>query len=249
MTPTATALIVDDEPLARRKLAELLSDEEWLRPVGEAADGDTAVREIERLKPDVVFLDIEMPGLSGIRVLERCSHHPVVVFTTAFDRYAVTAFELEALDYLLKPFGRERFQAALRRVREALGRPDPEVAERAGRALADGPREPIQRIFVRDRGRIVPVPVAEIVRLEAEDVYVAVYTGGRRYLVHVALHELERTLDPARFVRIHRCHLVNLDFVAAFRPLDDSRLEVEMKDGARLAASRSRSKELRERVV
>lgn len=248
MTRTATALIVDDEPLARRKLLELLSEAEWLRAVGEAADGETAAREIDRLEPHVVFLDIEMPGLSGLRVLERCRHRPVVVFTTAFDRYAVTAFELEALDYLLKPFGRDRFQAALRRVREALERPDPEALERASRALA-GAREPVDRIFVRDRGRIIPIGVAEITRLEAEDVYVAVHAAGRRYLVHLALQELERNLDPSRFVRIHRCHVVNLDFVAAFRPMEDSRLEVEMKDGTRLAASRARSKELRDRVV
>lgn len=247
MTKPATALIVDDEPLARRKLAELLADVEWLRAVGEAADGETAARSIDDLRPDVVFLDIEMPGLSGIRVLERCRHRPVVVFTTAFDRYAVTAFELEALDYLLKPFGRERFQATLRRLREALDRPDADVLERAGRAIASPP-PPLDRLFVRDRGRIVPIAVGDIVRLEAEDVYVAVFTGGRRYLVHAPLHDIERRLDPSRFLRIHRCHVVNLDFVAAFRPMEDSRLEVQMKDGTRLAASRARSKELRERV-
>ncbi len=245
---TVTALIVDDEPLSRLKLRELVAGAEGLTCVGEVADGDSAVREIDRLRPDVVFLDIQMPGRSGLRVLESCRHHPVVIFTTAFDRYAVTAFELEAVDYLLKPFGRERFEAAVRRARARLERPDPDLLERARLALGGGPQR-LARIFVRHCGHILPLTTSDIERLEAEADYVAIVCGGRRYLVHLPLSELEQRLDPERFVRIHRGHIVNLDHVAAFRPQADSRLLVEMHDGTRLMASRTRSRELRDRAV
>jgi two-component system, LytTR family, response regulator len=247
MIVPATALIVDDEPLARHKLRELLEDVDWLTCVGEAGDGESAVRAIDAQRPDLVFLDVEMPGFSGLQVLERCQHRPAVVFTTAFDRYAVAAFELEALDYLLKPFGRERLLAALRRARQALGCGEADTAERARRAIK-GEAEPLARIFVRDRGRIVPVSLADVQRLEAQDDYVEVVAGGRRHLVHLSMNDFERRLDPARFVRVHRAHIVNLDYVAAFHPLADSRLEVEMRDGTRIVASRERSKALRVRA-
>lgn len=244
-----TAVIVDDEPLARRRLRELLDGIDWIACVGEAADGDAAVAVIDDRRPHLVFLDIELPGFSGIEVLRRCRCRPAVIFTTAFDRYAVTAFELEAVDYLLKPFGRERLDAALRSVRLMLGRGDADALERAERASTAGPSKPIWRLFVRDRGRIVPIAMREVERFEAEDDYVRVCVGGRGHLIHVPLQELESRLDPGRFVRVHRRHIVNLDHVAWFRSLDDSRLEVHMKDGSRVVASRSRSKDLRERVV
>jgi two-component system LytT family response regulator len=248
MTRPVTALIVDDEPLARAKLREMLADEEWILCVGDAADGESAVRAIDQERPDLVFLDVEMPGFSGLQVLERCQHRPAVIFTTAFDRYAVAAFELEALDYLLKPFGRERFHAALRRVRHAIGQDETATIERARRALATS-AEPLARIFVRDRGRIVPVAIADVHRFEAQDDYVEIVVGSRRHLVHLAMNDFERRLDPSRFVRVHRAHIVNLDHVAAFHRLGDSRLEVEMRDGTRIVASRERSKALRDRAV
>lgn len=252
MTVSIRALVVEDEPLARQQIRELASDVAWLSVVGEAEDGSSAVRAIDELRPDLVFLDIRIPELSGLEVLERAEHDPAVIFTTAFDQYAVAAFELGALDYLLKPFGRDRFLAAVERARRALSADPPELesstAVRARSALGStvGPAE---RIFVRDRGRIVPIPVREIERLEAEDDYVAVYARGRRFLVYLPLGEFERRLYPERFLRIHRSHIVNLDYVTALEPFDGARLQVEMRDGTKLMASRTRSRELRHLAI
>jgi two-component system LytT family response regulator len=245
---TLKVLIADDEPPARQQLLDLLADVPWVTCVGEAADGGAAAAAVDRLRPDVLFLDIEMPVLSGLAVLERVRHRPAVVFTTAYDRYAVAAFELAALDYLLKPFGRERLQAALERARRAVAERNALSAlERAREAGSNG--APPRRFFVRDGGRIVPIAVRDIQRLEARDDYVEVIAGGPSYLVHLPLAEFERRLDPSRFVRIHRSRIVNLDLVTGFTPYDATRLQVEMKDGTRLLASRMRSRSLRERSL
>jgi two-component system LytT family response regulator len=251
VTTPVRALVIEDEPLARRQLRELAADVPWLSFVGEAEDGAAAVRAIDELRPDLVFLDIRMPELSGLEVLERVEHEPAVIFTTAFDQYAVAAFELGALDYLLKPFGRERFLAAVERARRALGTERDHESDHDASTLArtraalGATTGPMERIFVRDRGRIIPIPVREIERLEAEDDYVAVYARGRRFLVYLPLGEFERRLDPERFLRVHRSHVVNLDFVTALVPFDAARLQVEMRDGTKLMASRARSRELR----
>jgi two-component system LytT family response regulator len=238
-------LIVEDEPLARQKLRVLVDEVPWLACAGEAGDGSTALRLIDELEPDLVLLDIELPELDGLTVLARAEHTPAVIFTTAYDHYAVSAFELAALDYLLKPFGRERFQVAVERARRTLEAGAPSTRERAQRAL--GARDaPLDRILVRDRGRITPVALAEIERLEAEDDYVAVIAGGRRFLVYLPLAEFERRLDARRFVRVHRSHIVNLDFVRHLVPFDAGRLQVEMRDGTRILASRARSRALRD---
>ena len=237
-----SALIVDDEPLARKQLRDLIRGVPWLECIGEAGDGHSAVEMVDRDSPDIVFLDIQMPGMLGIEVLRRVRRRPAVIFTTAYDRYAVTAFELQAMDYLLKPFGRERFEAALERARAALLDRSAWPGDRLDPAA--GPRA-MTRLFVRERGRIVPVPVASIERVEARDDYIALYVGGRRHLVHMSMNDLEAMMDPGRFVRIHRRHIVNLDHVVGFTPHDGTRLEVEMKSGVRLVASRARSRTLR----
>jgi two-component system LytT family response regulator len=253
VTTLVRALVVEDEPLARRQLRELAAGVPWLSCVGEAPDGASAVHAIDELQPDLVFLDIRMPELTGLEVLERAAHEPAVIFTTAFDQYAVAAFELGALDYLLKPFGRERFLAAVERARRALGAPrtdddDGSTVDRA-RAALGATAGPVERIFVRDRGRIVPLPVRDIERLEAEDDYVAVHTRGRRFLVYLPLADFERRLDPDRFLRVHRSHVVNLDFVTALVPFDAARLQVELRDGTKIMASRARSRELRHLAI
>ncbi|MDQ6771306.1 MAG: LytTR family DNA-binding domain-containing protein [Gemmatimonadota bacterium] len=241
-------VVVEDEPIARERLCELLDRVDWIECVGQAADGLSAVRTIDELRPDLVFLDIEMPGITGIEVLKRIKHDPAIVFTTAYDRYAVAAFELEALDYLLKPFGAKRLDAALERVKKNLLL-DSEfsAAERARIALES--RETFTRIFVRDGGRIIPIAVDAIDRLEAEDDYVGVHANGKRYLVYLGLAEFEARLDAERFVRIHRSHIVNLDKVAALLPQVGGRLMVEMKDGVTLPASRTRAKGLKQLAI
>jgi two-component system LytT family response regulator len=239
-------LVVEDEPLSRRALRSLVEEVDWLDLVGEAADGRQAVERIDALRPDLVFLDVHMPELSGIEVLSRVEHRPAVVFTTAFDRYAVAAFELEAIDYLIKPFGRKRFHATLERVRRRLASASewlPPAAERARAALGDGP---LERLFAHRGDRIVPLPVAEVTRIEACDDYTEVHCRGETYLVHLRLADLERRLDPARFVRVHRSHIVNLDRVEQMRPHDERRLAIRLADGSTVVASRIGSQKLRE---
>jgi two-component system LytT family response regulator len=237
-----TALVVDDEPVARAGLRALLGEIDWIACVGEAASGPAAVEAIDRLRPDLAFLDIQMPGLTGIEVLRRTQHRPLVVFTTAWAQHAVTAFELGALDYLLKPFGAERLYATLERVRAAVGEPAPSPADRLAEALV---REPLSRLFVRTGRAIVPLAIGSVTRFEAVGDYVAIHAAVGQHLLHLSLNRLEERLDPRRFVRIHRGCIVNLDAVAAFRRQAGGRLVAEMSDGARLPVSRARAQELR----
>ena len=241
--PRIRALVVDDEPLARERLRELIAEMPWLDRVGEAATGAEAIAALDRLRPDLVFLDIQLPGMSGLEVLRGSRHVPAVVFTTAHDRFAVTAFELGALDYILKPFGRDRFGQAMRRARPVLeARLGTGSAERARDVLHDGP---LLRLFVRDGGRILPLPLSAVERVQAADDIVLIHAGDRVFRLNVPLAELEKRLDPRTFVRIHRSHLVNLEHVASLEPLDDSRLEVSLRSGLKLMASRQRSRALR----
>jgi two-component system, LytTR family, response regulator len=244
MTDTVTALIVDDEPLARRKIRQLLAAVPWIECVGEVGDGLTAVSAIDEQQPDLVFLDIHMPRLSGLEILHRAKHAPAVIFTTAYDRYAVTAFELAAVDYLLKPFGRERLVTSLERVRTLLGRADSaQTAARSREAFGAGPT---RRLFVREAGRVIPVRTTDVVRLEASDDFVVIHTTAQRYRMGVPLQQIAERLDPSQFVRVHRSHIVNMDHVASMSPYDGSRLEVRLKDGTLLVASRQCSRALRE---
>lgn len=235
-------LIADDEPVARAGLRHMLAGIDWVTCVGEAASGPATVDAINTLKPELVFLDIQMPGLLGTEVLRQTKHQPHVVFTTAFAQHAVTAFELGALDYLLKPFGPDRLATTLERVRAALGEPAPPSFDRLQEALGKGP---ISRLFVRSGGSIIPVAVSSVSWFEARGDYVAAHVGPVRHVLHVSLNRLEARLDPERFVRIHRTHIVNLDHVAAFRRQGKRRLVAELTDGTRLAVSRSRAQELR----
>jgi two-component system LytT family response regulator len=236
------ALIADDEPIARAGLRDMLADVEWITIVGEAVNGLQAVESINALKPELVFLDIQMPGLLGTEVLGRVSHQPFVVFTTAFAEHAVAGFELGALDYLLKPFGAERLGKCLERVRAALGEPHTLPAlGRLGEVLGKGP---MTRLFVRSGTGIVPVAVEDVAWFESSGDYVTAHAGRSRYMLHLALSRLESRLDPARFARIHRTHIVNLGQVSAFRRRE-GRLVAELKDGAVLPVSRERAREIK----
>ena len=235
-------LIVNDESVARTGLRSMLAAVEWVTCIGEAASGPAAVEAINTLKPELVFLDIEMPGFSGTEVLSRVAHQPYVVFTTAYAQHAVTAFELGALDYLLKPFGPERLATALERVRAALGEPAGTSAfDRLREALSNGP---MTRMFVRSGASVIPIAVASVAWFEARGDYVAAHVGPVRHLLHLSLNRLEARLDPSRFLRIHRTHIVNLDHVSAFRR-EGKGLMAEFADGSRLPVSRNRSQDLR----
>lgn len=234
-------MIVEDEPGARASLRDYADEVDWLAIVGEARDGAEAVRLIDRLEPDLIFLDVSLPGLSGFEVVRAIRHHPEIVFTTAYDRFAVAAFETGALDYLVKPFGRRRFQTMLDRVKQRMIPDVVGATERAGAVLSS----PLVRLFARTRGAIVPIPVETIRRVRATGDYVEVHASGGRYLLHMGLSELASRLDPGRFCRVHRSEIVNLDQVDRLLPFDERRLLVRLKDGTEIVASRSGSETLR----
>jgi two-component system LytT family response regulator len=241
---TASILIADDEPLARRTLRTYLRDLGRRDAIHEASDGHTAVTIANREHPDLIFLDIVMPGATGLEVLEQLNYEAQVIFTTAHDQYAVTAFELGALDYVLKPFGRDRLARVIERVKSAASDPAARVLSRAQEALQ--PTRALSRVFVRDGTRIVPIPLASIERVQGADDYATIVTSTKEFLVSLRLSDLESRLERANFLRIHRSHLVNLEFVTAIEPCDAGRLQVVMKSGAQIVASRAGSRRLRE---
>lgn len=245
-----TAFFAEDEPLARDLLRDAIYANPGLRLVGEAANGAEALERITRLRPEVVFMDIQMPEMTGLEVLRRLDYLPQIVFTTAYDQYAVTAFELHAVDYLLKPFTQARFAAAVARLLDgpvhARDTLDSALAQAASR---NGAPARLERILVRDRGRIFPLAAAEIEYMKADSKYTVIAARGQTFLVRIGISELEVQLDPARFVRIHRSALVNLDFVDSMRADEQSQLQIQMRDGTVLGANRDASKVLRDMAI
>ncbi|MFN8573253.1 MAG: LytTR family DNA-binding domain-containing protein [Gemmatimonadaceae bacterium] len=236
-------VIVDDEPVARAGLRAMLADTPWISCVGEAANGPAAVSLINQQRPDLVFLDIQMPGFLGTEVIRQIEHSPFVIFTTAYAQHAVAAFELGAVDYLLKPFGPERLTAALDRVRGAIGEPGATPAlERMAELLTRGP---ISRLFVRAGNALIPIAVGAVSYYEASGDYVIAHVGQTPRWIHLSLNRLEERLDPAQFVRVHRTHIVNLNHVKAFRRHGKGRMVAELLDGTQVPVSRNRAQHLR----
>ena len=238
----ARVLICEDEPLAVRALREYLKDVDWIEVVGDARNGSDAVRLIQKLEPDLVFLDVRMPGLTGLEVLETITHHAAVIFTTAYDEYALSAFEFGALDYLVKPFGKERLMESLDRVRVRL------VGEGiSGKRGTDGPASwYASRIFAGYRGGIIPIAVDKIVRVDATSGGTSIVTDGATFSSDASLGEVQERLNPKEFIRIHRGHIVNLSHVAKIEKYDERRFLLRLDDGSRLIASRRGSQALRE---
>lgn len=249
MSAALRVAVVEDEPLARQSLMRALAAIDWIDVVGEADDGPAATHLLEALRPDIALMDINLPGFGALDVLAKLSEPPAVIFVTAFDQHAVTAFDLAAIDYVLKPFDHERLLVALERGREALTARESVASslDRARGALAT--EQPLDTLFVRDRGAIVAISIKDVVRFEADDIYVAIHARGRRFLVQMALADLERRLPPGRFIRVHRAHLVNLRFVAKFSPIDGGRFAAELADGSRVVASRRYSRAIRDLVL
>lgn len=267
------AVIVEDEPLARGHLRMLVSAHAALELVGEAADGAQAVTLIEAQQPDLVFLDIALPALDGWQVLAQLRHQPQLVLTTAFDHHAVQAFELGAVDYLLKPFGQARFDQAVSRVlahaaatprlqssgtpAQATSEPDALAATLArARHVRDAlqRQEPLAQVFVREGARVIAVNVSDILRLEADDDYVHVITARQRHLLTMSLGDLLLRLDGGddrapRFVRVHRSHAVALRAVASYVAHDAGRWQVQLSNGDRVVTSRSGTRALREALA
>jgi len=242
-------IIVDDELLARAVLREYLETEADVEIVGECANGFEAVKAIAELAPDLVFLDIQMPKLDGFEVVELAGAKSQYVFVTAYDQFALRAFEVHALDYLLKPFTRERLGQALAHARERLGSPQAGAAAREAVAAASEAaqrRVPLERILIRDGAHVQVIPAASIDYIEAQDDYVQVVAGGKPWLKSQRLSELEEQLDAGAFLRVHRSYIVSL---AAIERIDavgrDSHCAV-LRGGARIPVSRSGYQKLRE---
>jgi two-component system, LytTR family, response regulator len=231
------AVIVDDEDLARQMVRELLEVHPEIEIVAECANGFEAVKAATELKPDLLFLDIQMPKLDGFEVLELIGTDMAVVFATAYDQHALRAFEVHAVDYLLKPFGAERFEQALARARQRMGEKLPPPSDLKASTRAQG--EFAERIVVRDGTRVHIIPIAKLDYAEAQDDYVALASEGKKHLKQQTISSLETSLDPARFLRIHRSYIVNLERVTKIEPYGkDTHLSI-LSDGTRLPVSRS----------
>lgn len=236
-------LIADDEPVARRRIRRLLRSQADVDVVAEAGDGRAAVDAIYRLAPDLVFLDVQMPELDGFGVVSALPPpRPAIVFVTAFDHYALRAFEIHALDYLLKPFTRERFEEAFARARRPKGADVDAALTALVDSLAD--RLYLTRLAVKDVGRIRLVDADDIEWIRAADNYVVVRAAGHDHLVRDTMDRLERELDPRRFVRIHRSTIVHIKRIKELRPALHGDMAIVMRDGTRFTLSRS----YRERV-
>ncbi|MFS2019810.1 LytR/AlgR family response regulator transcription factor [Massilia sp. CT11-108] len=241
-------IIVDDEPLARAVLREHLGLHPDVEIVGECANGFEAVKAIAELAPDLVFLDIQMPKLDGFEVVELAGAKTHYVFVTAYDQFALRAFDVHALDYLLKPFTRERLAQALAHARERVAAPATE-GEAAMRALVSDARarhQPIERVLIRDGARVQVIPVARIDYIEAQDDYVAICSEGRQWLKNQRMAELESQLDPQAFLRVHRSYIVNLGTIARIEPTGKDGHCAVLKSGARIPISRSGYQKVRD---
>lgn len=242
---TTRAIIVDDEELARSIIREYLADHVEIEIVAECSNGFEAVKAVTELKPDLLFLDVQMPKLNGFEVLELVESDVVVVFITAYEQYAVKAFEVHAVDYLLKPFSRERFDEALERAKEKLElREFPPQQEIISSARPKG--ETIERVLVRDGSRVFVIPAEKIDYIEAQDDYIAIKSEGKSHLKKQRLSDLQALLDPKRFVRVHRSYILNIDRLARLELYaKDSRMAI-LKDGTQLQVSRSGYDKLKE---
>jgi two-component system LytT family response regulator len=245
--------VADDEPLARERLRMLLAAEDWVDLVGECQNGVEAIAAIQKLRPDLVFLDVQMPGASGFDVIGAvgASHMPCVVFVTAFDQYALKAFDVHALDYLLKPFDRQRFQQALARARQQIERQSNGDLERRLLELVQGLKSPqqfLERFVIKAGGRVFFVRAEEIDWIEAAGNYVKLHVGGETHLFRETMNALEAKLDPDAFFRIHRSHIVNIERVKELQPWFNGEYVVFLRSGTRLTLSRGYREKLQDRI-
>ena len=235
------AVLVDDEQLARQVLREFVSAHADLEIVAECSNGFEAVKAVTEQKPDLLFLDVQMPKLDGFEVLELIGNETAVVFVTAYDNYAIKAFEVHAVDYLLKPFNSDRFDAALTRAKQRLAGAAPQKSPVAAdlAASARPPAQFLDRIAVRDGSQVFIIPVAKLDYAEAQDDYVALVTAGKKHLKQQTISNLEASLDPAHFLRIHRSYIVNLERVAKVEPYGKDTHVAVLSTGAQIPVSRA----------
>jgi two-component system LytT family response regulator len=231
------AVIVDDEELARGLIREMLRKHPDIEVVAECANGFEAVKAVAERQPGLLFLDVQMPKLDGFEVLELIGGDVPVIFVTAYDTYAMRAFDVHAVDYLIKPFSEDRFEAALERARQRIGQKMPEPVALA--AAARPPAQFLERIVIKDGTRVHIIPVAKLDYAEAQDDYVCVHSAGKSYLKQQTISSLEAGLDPSRFIRIHRSYIVNLERVVKMEPYTKESRVAVLADGTQLPVSRA----------
>jgi two-component system, LytTR family, response regulator len=241
---TIRTIIVDDEDLARQVIREMLKTHPEIEIVGECANGFDAVKAVAELKPELMFLDVQMPKLDGFEVLELIGNDVAVIFATAYDEHALRAFEVHAVDYLLKPFRAERLNDALERAKERIGKKPDAAPDQLAASARSG--EYAERIVVKDGTRVHIFPAAKLDYAEAQDDYVALASQGKKYLKQQTLSSLEASLDPRNFVRVHRSYLVNLERVARLEPYGKDSHVAILNDGSRLPVSRAGLARLKE---
>ncbi len=236
-------LIIEDEKPARDLLKVYLEEFDQVELLGEYDNGFDGLKAVNELKPDVIFLDVQMPKLTGFEMLEVLEHNPEVIFTTAYDQYAIQAFEQNAVDYLLKPFSRERFREAI----ERLDARERGSIEKIKIHLADGD-EKLHRVVIKKSGRIHVFSTGEINFLEAQDDYVMIYTGEGKYLKQQTMKYFEKHLDPDQFIRVHRSYIVNISRIERIEPYEKSNFILILKDGNKIPVSRSGMQQLKENL-
>ncbi|MEW6737153.1 MAG: LytTR family DNA-binding domain-containing protein [Acidobacteriota bacterium] len=236
------ALVIDDEPPARKKIRMFLKDDPRVEVVGEASDGLEAIEAIERLAPDLIFLDIQMPHLNGFEVLAEIKTRPLplIIFATAYDQYALKAFEVRALDYLLKPFDEERLAEALERAFSWMSNHS-QWNQKIDDLITElkGGQKHLQRILLKTVGKIILIKTEEIDWIDAEEKYVRLHIGKERHLYRETMNTLEQQLDPEKFIRIHRSYIINIDFLKEIVPWSNNDYIVVLKDGTQLNLGRN----------
>jgi two-component system LytT family response regulator len=244
------ALIVDDEPLARQVLKEFSAGHPALEIIGECENGKQAVVMSNRLQPDLLFLDVQMPGLSGFEVLEKLDRVPAVIFSTAYDQFAIRAFEVHAVDYLLKPYDRERFATAVDRAIERLQKSTFDIDQLAALINSNKSQQNFpDRLLVKSGSRLVPIRMIDIEWIEAADDYSELHAGGATHLCSLGLGQLERRLDRQKFARVHRSAIINLSRVRNLEKDGEGGMIATMASGKEIKVSRSYATELRKLIV
>lgn len=247
-------LVADDEQPARQRLIDLLRRDEQIASVCEAADGQSAVEAIQKESPDLLFLDVQMPELDGLGVIDAIGveEMPLTVFVTAYDQHAIRAFEANALDYLLKPFSDERFEATMARVKARLDeRSMREFGHRVMKMVSAAPQSPerrLDRLVVKSGGTTRFIRVIDIDWIEAAGVYVTLHVGGKELLYRAALNDLAEKLDSRRFVRVHRSALVNIESIIQLEPISHGEFEAVLRNGSRTRVSRTYRSQLEKRL-
>ncbi len=247
MTKPISVIIADDEELARRLITEYLRPHQDIHIIAECETGTEAVDAINQQDPDLIFLDIQMPELTGLEVLEITGRHSGVIFTTAYDQFALKAFDLHAIDYLLKPYSQQRFDEALNKARKLLQQADA-PPETGIQQLISENTEKTQRLLIRDRNQVHVVPVATIDFIKAEDDYIVIHAAGKSWMKTQSLSDIEAQLNPTQFVRIHRSYLLQMHALKGIERLNKDSIVAVLNNGEKLPVSRSGYERLKEHL-